>query len=110
MSMFRTRSHVLLQSVFFLVGTSFAVSASVDARAQVGPVAPCQAAQLGSPYIPLDSWMYPSLTRLYSLGYLDLAYLGLRPWTRSSVIHMLEDTNAQLEDAPDDATTQEAQE
>jgi hypothetical protein len=54
--------------------------------------------------------MYVSLTRLYSLGYLDTAFLGLRPWTRSSVIHMLEDTAAQLEDAPDGAATDEAQE
>src|SRR5271165_3787749 len=66
--------------------------AAADAKTSL-PVAPCETAELGSPYIPLDSWMYPSLTRLYSLGYLDLAFLGLRPWTRSSVIHMLEDTN-----------------
>lgn len=54
--------------------------------------------------------MYPALTRLYSLGYLDLAFLGLRPWTRSSVIHMLEETAAQMEDAPDGAATDEARE
>ncbi len=74
-----------------------------------GPAAPCERAELGSPYIPLDSWMYESLTRLYSLGYLDRAFLGLRPWTRSSVIRMLEDTAAQLEDAPEGAATDEAQ-
>jgi hypothetical protein len=54
--------------------------------------------------------MYPALVRLYSLGYLDMAFLGLRPWTRASVIHMLEDTNARMEDAPANATTDEAQE
>jgi hypothetical protein len=74
------------------------------------PAAPCEASPLGSPYIPMDSWMYESLSRLYSLGYLDSAFLGLRPWTRSSVIHMLEETAAQLEDAPENATTGEAQE
>jgi len=73
------------------------------------PVAPCARVELGSPYIPLDSWMYTSLTRLYSLGYLDTAFLGLRPWTRSSVIHMLEETAAQLEDAPEGPATDEAQ-
>jgi hypothetical protein len=87
----------------------YAAPATVSAETQV-PATPCQASVLGSPYIPVDSWMYTSLTRLYSLGYLDLAYLGLRPWTRLSVIHMLEDTAAQLEDAPDNATTDEAQE
>ena len=30
--------------------------------------------------------MYTALTRLYSLGYLDYAFLGLRPWTRASVL------------------------
>jgi hypothetical protein len=74
------------------------------------PATPCHISELGSPYIPIDSWMYPALTRLYSLGYLDLAFLGLRPWTRSSVIHMLEETAAQLEDAPDGAATDEARE
>jgi len=73
------------------------------------PVAPCQLSALGSPYIPMDSWMYSSLTRLYSLGYLDTAFLGLRPWTRNSVIHMLEETSAKLEDAPAGASTDEAQ-
>ena len=136
MSMFRSRSQaLLLQSILFLASTVVVASvvpvmaetpgaetptveklgeaapiAALGARTQFGPVAPCKTAELGSPYIPLDSWMYSSLTRLYSLGYLDLAYLGLRPWTRSSVIHMLEDTDAQMEDAPDDATTEEARE
>ena len=45
---------------------------------------------LGSPYIPVDSWMYPAMLRLYSMGYLDAAFLSLRPWTRRSVLHMLE--------------------
>jgi Capsule assembly protein Wzi len=44
---------------------------------------------LSSSYIPDDSWMYPALTRLYSLGYLDTAFLGMRPWTRLSVLHMV---------------------
>ena len=74
------------------------------------PASPCRIAGMGSPFIPVDSWMYVSLTRLYTLGYLDTAFLGLRPWTRLSVIHMMEDTGALLEDAPDNATTDEAQE
>lgn len=40
----------------------------------------------------MDSWIYPALDRLSSLGYLDTAYFGLRPWTRLSVEHMLEQT------------------
>lgn len=44
---------------------------------------------LGSAYIPVDSWVYPAMTRLYSLGYLDSMFLGMRPYTRRSALHML---------------------
>lgn len=44
----------------------------------------------GSSYVPMDSWIYPALDRLHSLGYLDTAFLGLRPWTRLSIAHMLQ--------------------
>ncbi len=54
---------------------------------------------LGSTYIPVDSWMYPAMTRLYSLGYVDTMFLGMRPWTRRSVLHMLlESENDVLQD------------
>jgi hypothetical protein len=46
----------------------------------------------GSTYVPIDSWMYPALDRLQALGYINYAYLGLRPWTRSSLTHMLNQT------------------
>jgi membrane-associated phospholipid phosphatase len=39
-------------------------------------------AHMGSPYVPLDSWIYPALERLAALGYVPTAILGLRPWTR----------------------------
>jgi hypothetical protein len=37
---------------------------------------------MGSPYVPLDSWIYPALERLAALGFVRTAILGLRPWTR----------------------------
>jgi Capsule assembly protein Wzi len=43
-----------------------------------------------STYIPLDSWMYPAVMRLYGLGFVDTVFLGMRPWTRLSVAHMLD--------------------
>ena len=45
--------------------------------------------KLGSVYIPMDSWMYPALTRLYGMGFLDTMFLGMRPYTRRSTLHML---------------------
>ncbi|WP_235011560.1 capsule assembly Wzi family protein [Bryocella elongata] len=47
---------------------------------------------LGSTYIPVDSPIYAMAMRLYSMGYLDSAFLGMRPWTRRSVLHMIEKT------------------
>jgi len=39
----------------------------------------------------------------------DSAYLGMRPWTRSSVDHMLEEAGARIEDADSGPATDEAQ-
>ena len=37
---------------------------------------------MGSPYVPIDSWVYPAFDRLIALGLIQNAYVGLRPWTR----------------------------
>src|SRR5580692_3260071 len=66
-----------------------------------GNASPCEPAKLGSPYIPVDSWVYPAMLRLYSLGYVDTVFLGLRPWTRASVMHMLENAGDLIEDSED---------
>jgi hypothetical protein len=44
---------------------------------------------MGSVYLPVDSWMYPAITRLYGMGFVDTMFLGMRPYTRRSVLHML---------------------
>jgi len=71
----------------------------------------CESSTKGSPYIPVDSWVYPAVLRLYSMGYIDHVYLGMRPWTRASLSHMLEDIDAEFRDADmyGDPTTGEAQ-
>jgi len=50
----------------------------------------------GSTFVPMDSWMYPALDRLHSLGYLDTAFMGIRPWTRLQIAQMLEETAQRL--------------
>ena len=55
-----------------------------------------------SAYISLDSWVYPELTRLYSIGYLDTMFLSMRPYTRRSVLHMLEDSQQAIMNSKDD--------
>src|SRR5580698_2539898 len=62
------------------------------------PASVCMPSALGSPYIPVDSWVYPAVLRLYGLGFVDHVFLDLRPWTRASLEHMLEVAGARLED------------
>jgi hypothetical protein len=59
---------------------------------------------LGSTYIPVDSTIYPMAMRLYSLGYLDTAFVDMRPWTRRSLQHMLNaSASAIMQDNNDEA-------
>ncbi|MBV9181551.1 MAG: phosphatase PAP2 family protein [Acidobacteria bacterium] len=63
---------------------------------------------MGSPYVPLDSWIYPALERLIALGYIKNAFLGIRPWTRIECARMLEDAEQQIDgdrDQPDRQAT-----
>ena len=64
----------------------------------------------GSVYVSMDSWIYPAMERLYSLGYIDTAFLGLRPWTRLSCLHMLEQSQSKIFDGPDSPGNREARE
>ena len=57
----------------------------------------CAANDAGSPFIPVDSWVYLATLRLYSLGFLNHVLLDMRPWTRASIGHVLQDVNDHLE-------------
>jgi hypothetical protein len=56
----------------------------------------------GSTYIPLDHWIYNVLDRLHGMGYLDTSFLGIRPWTRLSIAHMLEASADKIQTSSDD--------
>jgi len=53
---------------------------------------------MASPYVPLDSWIYPALQRLIALGYVRSEILGMRPWTRMACARLLEDAGDQFPD------------
>ena len=53
-------------------------------------------ANMGSPNVPLDSWIYPALDRLAALGYLRTALLGMRPWTRLECVRLLDEAGELL--------------
>jgi len=64
---------------------------------------PRDPANMGSPAVPLDSWVYPELERLAALGYIESAFLGMRPWTRMQCARLLEEAEEQLRYDGDDA-------
>jgi membrane-associated phospholipid phosphatase len=51
---------------------------------------------LASPYVPLDSWIYPALDRLAGLGLIDSGFAGLRPWTRRECVRQLSEAEEKL--------------
>ncbi len=55
--------------------------------------------------MPLDSWVYPAFERLIAWGYIDGAYLGLRPWTRLACTRLLQRSEELFEE---DSATPEA--
>jgi hypothetical protein len=83
---------------------------SLTAVAQPGILAPEQGGIAGSVYVSMDSWIYPAFARLEALGYADSAFLGLRPWTRLSCLHILQRTQTKIETAPDSPGNREARE
>jgi membrane-associated phospholipid phosphatase len=46
-------------------------------------------ANQASPYVPMDSWVYPAIERLMALGAVDSAFASLRPWTRRECARLL---------------------
>ena len=105
-----SRAHIAHGIKFLPIILLLAISLAGGARAALAQTKPdasrpesvCEPSALGSPYIPVDSWIYPAVMRLYSLGYIDNVFLGMRPWTRASVSHMLEEAGAHIEDADEE--------
>ena len=61
-------------------------------------------ANIGSPYVPLDNWVYPVFDRLIALGYINQGFLGQRPWTRLECAYLIGEASDKLaEDNSDSA-------
>src|SRR5580658_4851767 len=68
-----------------------------ETYAESSDVSPARrSAPTGSPYVELDSWIYPAIERLAALGYIRLAFLGQRPWTRIECAHLVEEANDRI--------------
>ena len=62
---------------------------------------------MGSPYVPLDSWIYPAIERLAALGYVKSDSLGIRPWTRLECARLLSEAAELAADVEGGADVQE---
>lgn len=54
---------------------------------------------MGSPYVPLDSWVYPALERLAAMGFIQSAIAGMRPWTRMECARQLGEASDRISDS-----------
>jgi membrane-associated phospholipid phosphatase len=57
---------------------------------------PYKPQDMGSPYVPMASWVYPAFDRLAALGYLKSDISGMRPWTRMECARLLQETEDKL--------------
>ena len=56
--------------------------------------------RLGSPFVPLDSWVYPALKRLAALGYIQTQFTGLEPWTRAECQRQIAEADYSAQSLP----------
>src|SRR5882724_7071654 len=47
---------------------------------------------MGSPYVPMDSWVYSAFDRLAAMGYVSSAMFGMRPWTRLECVRLFNES------------------
>ena len=52
---------------------------------------------MSSPYVPMDSYIYPLFDRLAAIGVVQTAYAGLRPWTRMECARLLDEANGLIQ-------------
>lgn len=52
--------------------------------------------QMGSSYIPLDSWVYDAFDRLQAMGYVQSGSSTLRPWTRLECARLLSEAHQNI--------------
>ncbi len=52
---------------------------------------------MGSTFVPLDSWTYAAFERLEALKYINTAITGLKPWTRIECARLTEEAGEELQ-------------
>jgi membrane-associated phospholipid phosphatase len=53
---------------------------------------------MGSPSVPLDSWVYPAFERLAALRAINTQIMGVKPWTRIECARLTEEAGETLQE------------
>ena len=61
----------------------------------------------GSPYVPIESWVYPAIERLAAEGFIDTVFLGSRPWTRIECARLVKEAGDRIEGSPNPSSEPE---
>ncbi|HUN60742.1 MAG TPA: capsule assembly Wzi family protein [Candidatus Sulfotelmatobacter sp.] len=77
-----------------------ATTAATSAPADPPERTPASAKHIGSPFVELDSWVYPALLRLAALGYIHSEFSDMRPWARMNCALLLEEAASNLDVDP----------
>jgi hypothetical protein len=79
--------------------TSQPNSTAKDTSANLPDNPVVKAKPAGSPYVELDSWIYPAIERLAALGYIHAEFLGMRPWTRIECARLVQRAGREIDSA-----------
>jgi hypothetical protein len=60
---------------------------------------------LGSPYVPLDSWVYAAFDRLAAQRLIDSEFAGMRPWTRRECARLVREAGERIGDTGGDSNS-----
>lgn len=87
---------LFLVLVAFLAIAAPAYSQQSSKPIAASPLAGELSTKRGSPFVELDSWVYPAIERLQALGYIHAAFLGDRPWTRVECASLVSEAGANI--------------
>lgn len=54
---------------------------------------------MGSPNVPVGSWIYPAIERLAAQGLVHSEFLSMRPWTRLTCVMLMDEAASNLDES-----------
>jgi len=98
----------MLRSLALLV-QCFITALSLQAAAppEFGGSQVARTSNMASTYVPLDSWVYSAIDRLAAEGYVQSAFLSLRPWTRLECARLIQEAGERVTEEPGASDTPE---